>query len=92
MLHYSTELNCDLTYCYHTYSNADSSGVLTVLALKVEQLLLHTCQLGLQSLYSGPVVILELPQLLPVGLTLSLNPGRQICLSLRQICLQSNIF
>lgn len=66
--------------------------LLTVLALKVEELLLHTCQLGLQSLNSGPVVILQLPQLFPVGLTLGLNPRRQICLSLRQICLQSNIF
>lgn len=70
----------------------DFASVLTVLALKIEELLLHACQLGLQSLDSGPVVVLQLPQLFPVGLTLALNPGRQICLSLRQICLQGNIF
>lgn len=59
--------------------------MLTVLALQGKELLLDTSQLALQGLYSGPVVILELPQLLPVGLPLGLNLGRQVSLGLGQV-------
>lgn len=59
--------------------------MLTVLALQVEELLLHTCQLSLQCLHSGPVVILELPHLLPVGLPLGLHLRRQVSASLGQL-------
>lgn len=62
-----------------------SASTLTVLALQVEELLLDACQLALQGLHSGSVVVLELPQLLPVGLTLGFNLGRQVSLSLGQI-------
>lgn len=58
---------------------------LTVLALQVEELLLHAGQLSLQGLHGGPVVVLQLPQLLPVGLPLSLDLGGQVGLSLGQI-------
>lgn len=47
--------------------------MLTVLALQVEELLLHTGQLALQGLHGGSVVVLQLPQLLPVRLTLGLD-------------------
>lgn len=66
--------------------------MLTVLALEVKELLLNTGQLALQSLHSSSVVILQLPQLLPVGLALGLNLGGQVSLNLRQICLQSQVF
>lgn len=59
--------------------------MLTVLALQVEELLLDAGQLALQGLHSGPVVVLQLPQLLPVGLALGLHLGRQVSLSLGQV-------
>lgn len=58
---------------------------LTVLALQVVQLLFDAGQLALQGLYSGPVLVLQLPQLLPVGLSLGLDLGGQVSLSLRQV-------
>lgn len=61
------------------------ASVLTVLALQVEELLLDTGQLALQGLHRGPVVILQLPQLLPVGLALGLDLRGQVCLGLGQI-------
>lgn len=65
--------------------------LLTVLALQVEELLLNAGQLALQGLHGGLVLILQLPQLFPVGLTPSLDLGRQVGLNLRQICPQSYI-
>ncbi len=59
--------------------------MLTVLALQVEELLLDAGQLALQCLHSGSVVVLQLPQLLSVGLALGLNLGGQVSLSLGQI-------
>lgn len=59
--------------------------MLTVLALQIKELLLNTGQLALQGLHCGPVVILQLSQLLSVGLPLGLNLGRQISLSLGQV-------
>lgn len=64
---------------------------LTVLALQVEELLLNTRQLALQGLHSGLVIVLQFPQLLPVGLTLGLNPRRQLSLSLRQLRPQRHV-
>lgn len=58
------------------------TGRLTVLTLQVEELLLDTGQLPLQGLHGGPVVVLQLPQLLPVGLALGLDLGGQVGLSL----------
>lgn len=59
--------------------------MLTALALQVEELLLDAGQLALQGLHSGPVVVLQLPHLLPVDLALGLDLGRQVGLSLGQI-------
>lgn len=59
--------------------------MLTVLALQVEELLLDAGQLALQGLHGGPVLILQLPQLLPVGLSLGLDLGGQVSLSLSQV-------
>lgn len=67
------------------------ASMLTVLALQVEELLLNAGQLALQGLHSGPVVILQLPQLLPVGLPLGLDLGGQVSLSLGQIRPQSHV-
>lgn len=61
------------------------SSKLTVLALKGEELLLNARQLSLQGLHSGPVVVLQLPQLVSVGLPLGLNLGREVSLSLGQV-------
>lgn len=61
------------------------SSKLTVLALQGEELLLNARQLSLQGLHSGPVVVLQLPQLVSVGLPLGLNLGREVSLSLGQV-------
>lgn len=65
--------------------------MLTVLALQVEELLLNSGQLSLQGLHGGPVVVLQLPQLLPVGLPLGLDLGGQIRLGLGQVGPQGHV-
>lgn len=65
--------------------------MLTALVLQVEELLLNTGQLALQGLYGGPVVILQLPQLLSVGVALGLGLGGQVSLSLGHIRPQSHV-
>lgn len=60
-------------------------SILTVLTLQVEELFLDAGQLALQGFHSAPVVVLQLPQLLPISLALCLNIGGQVCLSLGQI-------
>ena len=59
--------------------------MLTVLALQVEELLLEPGQLALQGLHGGPVVVLQLPQLLPVGVPLTFDLRGQVGLRLGQI-------
>lgn len=77
---------CSLLSCLLSFYIAVTvASVLTVLALQVEELLLDTGQLALQGLHCGPVVILQLPQLLPVGLALGLDLRGQVCLGLGQI-------
>lgn len=78
-------LDCSKGWCIKLAST------LTVLALEAEELLFDTCQLALQSLHGGSVVILELPQLLSVCLALGLNLGRQVCLGLCQVRPQSHV-
>lgn len=62
------------------------ASVLTVLALQVEELLLYAGQLTLQGFHSGSVLVLQLPQLFPVGLTLGLNLVGQVGLSVVHLC------
>lgn len=66
-------------------------SALTVLALQIEELLLDAGQLALQGLHSGPVVVLQLPQLLPVGLALGFHLGGQVSLGLGHIRPQRHV-
>lgn len=61
------------------------------MALQGGELLLHAGQLTLQGLDGGPVVVLQLPQMLSVGPPLGLDVRRQVDLSLSHVGLQSQV-